>query len=222
MKKKPASKSRPKSRRPAPKKKSIARQGARRNSGGTEYAVHGVNAIGSKHGWEINDVYPSRSSVTLHGVTNSDVFRALKAEDLLTSGSTAAKMYIEDEGDQIFVHRKSDGKPIFELRKKALRNSWRDEESDDDESEPDEEEDDFDLREELREGVAIQDQRGGGYTAHSSGREIASKKTWKAILIAVNKWMKAGGYYPNVFYVNERGNTDLLSIPSGKTIRSWV
>lgn len=105
-----------KSPRPAPRK----------NSGGKKYTVHTVDAVGSKQsGWEVNDVYSSQGVVTLRDATAAEIFRELKDADLLNSSSKLSGMYVDDQDDQIFVHRMSDGKPIFELRAATMRNSSR-------------------------------------------------------------------------------------------------
>jgi hypothetical protein len=111
----------------------------------------------------------------------------------------------------------------------------------------DEDEDDFDLEEELREGVVIRDARGSpgawlrpstpkwraragsyqqevptaGYTVTFSGSLLGRVPTMKAALAVANDRMEQASYYPNLFYVNERGNVDLLS-QTGRILRSWV
>jgi len=51
---------------------------------------------------------------------------------------------------------------------------------------------------------------------------------WNRILKAIMDEMKRVNYYPNVFYVNERGNVDLLSIRKrgrgyiSEIVESWV
>jgi hypothetical protein len=81
---------------------------------------------------------------------------------------------------------------------------------------------DFNLQYELEEGVVIQDRRGGGYQARYLGKAIPGVSgSWVQTVRGARAWMKKEGYFPNLFYINERGNTDLLSA-GGKTIHSWV
>ena len=95
-----------------------------------------------------------------------------------------------------------------------------------------EEDDDFDLDVEMHEGIVITDLKRGGYKFGLSGY-FDTADTWEEILVAVLQYMEQEKYYPNVFYVNERGNTDLLEIvpktknrkivgASSKIIQSWV
>jgi hypothetical protein len=103
-------------------------------------------------------------------------------------------------------------------------------EGDDEETEG---EDDFDLKTEMREGVVIGDARGGGYRVSESGKYIGSRPSFDEALKFAAQKMEDGKFFPNIFYVNERGNVDLLSIRpkivKGKVIkvpyeiaRSWV
>jgi hypothetical protein len=101
----------------------------------------------------------------------------------------------------------------------------------DDESE--ENEDDFDLKDEMENGMVIGEARGGKYAVSLDGRHLDSFSDFdKALKFAAQK-MEDSKYWPNVFFVNERGNTDLLALKTkvvkGKvikvtstTIRSWV
>lgn len=103
-------------------------------------------------------------------------------------------------------------------------------EGDDEEGEG---EDDFDLKTEMDEGIVIGDARGGGYRVAESGKYIGSRPSFDEALKFAAQKMEDGGFFPNIFYVNERGNVDLLSIRpkivKGKVIkvpyeiaRSWV
>jgi hypothetical protein len=97
----------------------------------------------------------------------------------------------------------------------------------------DDEDDDFDLQSELQEGAAIQDARGGGYDVSFSGRYVDHAREFSEALLIVLQKMDKDKYYPNVFYVNDRGNVDLLAVKpkmrkgkivgaSYKTLQSWV
>lgn len=97
----------------------------------------------------------------------------------------------------------------------------------------DEDEDDFDLKGELETGLVIGDSRGGGYSIALEGRRIESAPSLEDAVGKAYKIMEDGKYWPNVFYVNERGNVDLLVIKAlkkkGKVVgvtyevaRSWV
>lgn len=92
----------------------------------------------------------------------------------------------------------------------------------DDEDEPEEEDGDQPDDDELEASVVIQDRRRGGYEAVYEGEAIAEHADRDVLLKAVRKWMKVEGYYPNVYYVNDRGNLDLLDPRTGKSLRSWV
>ncbi len=75
--------------------------------------------------------------------------------------------------------------------------------------EPDE---DFDLEQELETGYVIGDARGPGYFVTCEQRSCGG--TFESIVAAlqfIEGKMKKDGYCPGIFYVNERGNTELLS-----------
>ena len=95
------------------------------------------------------------------------------------------------------------------------------------------EEDDFDLKIEMREGAIISDARGGGYNVNWSDRHLTRTSDFDKALKAVAEKMEKDHYFPNVFYVNDHGNVDLLAVKlkiikgkvvkaTSKTIRSWV
>ncbi len=94
-------------------------------------------------------------------------------------------------------------------------------------------EDDFDLREEMREGGVIGDGRGGLYNVSLSGKHLDSFSDYDKALKYLVQTMEDEKYYPNIFYVNDHGNVDLLGVRpktiKGKVIsvkseilRSWV
>jgi hypothetical protein len=90
--------------------------------------------------------------------------------------------------------------------------------------------DDFDLETEIEEGYGITDARGGGYNVRRpNGGSLGHFKSRGGAFRAIIKDMEKSNFYPNVFYVNERGNTDLFAIriaDNGKVMRrlvkSWV
>ena len=89
---------------------------------------------------------------------------------------------------------------------------------------------DFDLRQEMEDGAVVQDARRGGYDVSFSGRHLGHFKSRGGALAAIVREMDRSKYWPNVFHVNERGNTDLLSVranPKGsgvltRHIHGWV
>lgn len=85
--------------------------------------------------------------------------------------------------------------------------------------------DDFDdafTEEEMREGYVILDaMRGSGYVVHHAGKPLFSAKTKKSAIGQINRKMQDSGFYPNVYYVNDHGNIDLLD-SRGRVIASRV
>jgi len=88
---------------------------------------------------------------------------------------------------------------------------------------------DFDLQYEMQEGLIIQDAyRRVGYDLFQYGKRIAYASNWKDAIKAAMLYMNKSHYWPNVFYVNERGNVDLLVISrrgrgyTSKILESWV
>jgi hypothetical protein len=76
--------------------------------------------------------------------------------------------------------------------------------------------------EELREdAVVISDQRGRGYTVMVGREAVARVADWDEAVRAANAWMKRNQYWPNLYYINERGNIDLLD-QNGNILASWV
>jgi hypothetical protein len=84
-----------------------------------------------------------------------------------------------------------------------------------------------DLSDALTGGIVIQDD-GSGYAAFLNGKVYAESSSWNGILKEVVTRMLRGNYYPDIFYVNERGNVDLLRVfrrgkgYSSKILQSWV
>ncbi len=92
---------------------------------------------------------------------------------------------------------------------------------------------DFDLDGEMETGLVIQDRRGGGYSIGLEGKYVGEAGSFDDAISVAYKIMEKNQYWPNVFYVNDRGNTDLLTIKELKKknkvvgvtyeiARSWV
>lgn len=75
--------------------------------------------------------------------------------------------------------------------------------------------------EELYDSIVITDRRGGGYDVVHAGRTIEQVVEWDDAVSEANIWMDKNRYWPNLYYINERGNVDLLD-KDGKIIKSWV
>ena len=114
------------------------------------------------------------------------------------------------------------------------RRTARENDEDEEPEEDDEEQEDEELdQSEIDDGLAIGDARRGGYSVTFSGKSLGTFDDFdKALKVGVQA-MYDSNYFPNVFYVNERGNVDLLSVKDkvvkGKvikvtyeTVRSWV
>jgi vacuolar-type H+-ATPase subunit I/STV1 len=104
------------------------------------------------------------------------------------------------------------------------------EEDDEDELEEDE---DFDLESELEDAIVISDTRGGGYSVSFSGKHIGEFDDFDEALLEAYRRAEKDNYFPNFFYVNDHGNTDLLSVKpdmvrgklvgvTSEIVKSWV
>lgn len=89
--------------------------------------------------------------------------------------------------------------------------------------------DDFDLRSEIQEGAVVHMSRGSGYDVSFTGRHLGHFKSRGGAFRAIAEKMEREKYWPNVFFVNDHGNTDLFAIriaENGKVmsrlIKSWV
>jgi len=70
--------------------------------------------------------------------------------------------------------------------------------------------------------IQINDKYGTWYVAHGQAMEqIAPKDTGDYKFRLINIWMQDHNYYPNIWYVNERGNVELVS-RSGKFLGGLV
>ena len=67
----------------------------------------------------------------------------------------------------------------------------------------------------------IQDARAGGYEVFQAGRRVGRPSSIETALEMVRARMERERFYPNIWYVNDRGNTDLID-SRGNIIASWV
>jgi len=122
-------------------------------------------------------------------------------------------------------HRKH--RHVGEIRRRApLRRHLR-QPDDDPETETD-------IQDMINSNVAIGDARGGGYSISWEGRYWTRTSDWDEALRLIAERMEKEQFWPELFFVNERGNTDLLrfSYRKSKTgkithvkteiIKSWV
>jgi hypothetical protein len=88
-----------------------------------------------------------------------------------------------------------------------------------------------DIKYAAEEGYVIQDEPGWnktGYEIYYQRKFLGGTETFSAAVKSVAVHMDREKYWPDVLYVNERGNTDVLSIfrrgkgYSYRTVQSWV
>jgi len=96
-------------------------------------------------------------------------------------------------------------------------------EDDEDDTEDDEDEDDEDLfsAESMQEGYIIADSRDGGYVVTHEGKLLGSYDDMGVAIGDIEKHMKRNSFYPNIYYVNDHGNVDVLDT-DGNSIKSRV
>jgi hypothetical protein len=82
-----------------------------------------------------------------------------------------------------------------------------DEEGDEEDSEPD---DDAFSDEEMQSGYVISDARRGGYDVVHEHKHVGHYKDMDEALDAIDEEMERSKFFPNVYYVNDHGNVDLL------------
>ena len=75
---------------------------------------------------------------------------------------------------------------------------------------------DFDLQGEMESGLVISDTRHGHYDIVLEGKHVETAGSMEEAILSALLFMEKNQYWPNVFYVNERGNTDLLVITPKK------
>jgi hypothetical protein len=73
---------------------------------------------------------------------------------------------------------------------------------------------------ELESSAVIQDSR-DGYAVSLEGQYIDSFREWDDALAALEEEMEAVQYWPDIYYVNERGNVSMLDA-QGNELMSWV
>ena len=71
---------------------------------------------------------------------------------------------------------------------------------------------DFDLEAELETGLVISSGSSGPYRVALDGEHVGRADDFDDALVLGLEAMERAKYWPNVFYVNERGNVDLLSV----------
>jgi hypothetical protein len=83
------------------------------------YDVHPLDVWGNrKEGFEVNDVYPSQGTVTLHeDMTHDEIVRALKREGFIDRHVRTARVGIDGEiGYTLYLRDEKLSKPAYELR----------------------------------------------------------------------------------------------------------
>ena len=135
-----------------------------------------------------------------------------------------------DESKAIILFERSDGiveATWFDDLKEAKK-EWaeieadaNDDEEEEDEGEEEEEGDDVFSDEEMVSGYVISDSRQGGYEVAHEHKHVGHYDDMAEALEAIEAEMKRSNFTPNVYYVNDHGNVDLLDA-SGNTIESRV
>jgi hypothetical protein len=78
-----------------------------------------------------------------------------------------------------------------------------------------------DMRSDLESGeCAVIQCNGSKTTASFCGKHLATGD-FDDLLVAVKEEMEFQRFWPNIYYVNDHGNVDLLD-DKGDTVRSWV
>jgi len=95
------------------------------------------------------------------------------------------------------------------------------EEDDEEEPEESEEEDDVFSDEEMAQGYVISDARGGGYNVTHEHQHFDHYRSIENALEEINDEMEREKFYPNIYYVNDHGNVDLLD-QDGNVVKSRV
>lgn len=133
-----------------------------------------------------------------------------------------------DESKAIILFERSDGiveatwfDDLKEAEKEwaAIEEDASDNEEEDDPE--DDEENDLFSDEEMAGGYVISDSRQGGYEVAHEHKHVGHYEDMDDALEAIEAAMKSGNYYPNIYYVNDHGNVDLLDA-SGNVIESRV
>lgn len=75
----------------------------------------------------------------------------------------------------------------------------------------------------MEEGYIIQDARHGGYEVYHNGKQVIKVRAgeFDSAVGQIRFHMVEHKFYPDIYYVNERGNIELLD-KNGKMIKGWV
>lgn len=98
------------------------KKNVRRNYTGATYTynVHPLDVWGNKReGFEVNDVYPSRGSITIPvDATDDEIIAALKKEGFIDCNIRASSIGIDGELEYtLYVEYKPTAHPEYELRR---------------------------------------------------------------------------------------------------------
>ena len=93
----------------------------------------------------------------------------------------------------------------------------------------DDDEDEENARPDFEGNYTITDRPRGGYDVVIDGKDLGNFDDFDEALIAIAQRMVEEKYYPDVYFINDHGNVDLLSfrvLKSGKVkskiVKSWV
>ncbi len=75
-----------------------------------------------------------------------------------------------------------------------------------------EDEEDVDIQSEMEDGYVISDRRRGGYSVSEGGEHLDDFLEWDDAITFIADSMEHDKFWPNVFYVNDHGNVDLLAL----------
>jgi hypothetical protein len=103
-----------------------------------------------------------------------------------------------------------------------IEKQFGEEEEEDDEEEEEEPEEDAFSDEQMAEGYVLSDaKRRSGYDVTHEHKHFGYYKYREDAFEAIDQAMKRENFYPNIYYVNDHGNVDLLD-SDGKIIESRV
>ena len=159
------------------------------------------------HGTRQRNVTVNDATDKMHARASAEQYIAKHEPELLRKGYTVYRITPTDKN---FPH----AIPAIGTDQKLGEQGY---DNDDDNGD----DDGFDLHGELETGVVIGDARGGKYSLSAESKFIDEFSSMDEALGAANAWMDRHNYWPNLFYVNERGNVDLLD-KEGNIIRGWV
>jgi hypothetical protein len=159
-----------------------------------------------------------KSAAKTAGMKPSELKAAFESDDpMVRAGAYAA--WAAHYGWEEF-----DPYPLV-LDKKAVEDRYDTEigsGEDEDEPEGEEQEDEEDFDEGMEDGYIISDVRSGsGVIVTQANKRVGKYKDKDEALDAIDERMEKEKFYPNIYYVNERGNTDLIDV-NGKIIESRV